>query len=218
MDWEEREVRLPDGATQTVRVPRGIDPGWAYNVGETAWGRRLSDEAMEAWRRQGAASWERLTPGDWQSYGRPKSIPLDQPASMPIAPAKFVSEAEEYLRKLLGGEEKAYGIGSEIKIPVMINARTLAEHIPLDRSAFLPFLLELIVDPFEVWLSFERHKGTGKVELRSRFIKAVRLEKGRGLLMMAQSVGGQLEAWTFFPIGNLSYLQKQRAGKLLLAR
>jgi len=32
------------------RVPVGIGPGWDYNPGETAWGRRISKEAMDAWR------------------------------------------------------------------------------------------------------------------------------------------------------------------------
>jgi hypothetical protein len=34
--WVDRQVRM-NGIMETVSVPEGIDPGWAYNVGEFAW-------------------------------------------------------------------------------------------------------------------------------------------------------------------------------------
>ncbi len=43
-------------------IPKGIDPGWDYNVGKAAWGERLSDEVMAAWKAQGEKVYERLTP------------------------------------------------------------------------------------------------------------------------------------------------------------
>ncbi len=69
-----------------------------------------------------------------------------------------------------------------------------------------------------MWLRFEWHKGTGKVEMRTRAIKAIQMDKQRGLLLVAQARAEMLEAWTFIPERNLAYLNDQRAGKLLCAR
>lgn len=86
------------------------------------------------------------------------------------------------------------------------------------RSAYLPLLPELLQDPFEVWLAFERHKGTGAVRLRTRILKLVQVDKGRALLLVANAVRGRLEAWTFIPPGSLSYLQNSRVGELVWGR
>ncbi len=40
----ERSVNTPDGP-RAVRVPEGIDPGWAYNVGQAAQAGRLAQQA-----------------------------------------------------------------------------------------------------------------------------------------------------------------------------
>ncbi|MEM5789966.1 MAG: phage minor head protein [Syntrophobacteraceae bacterium] len=37
----DHQVRQSDGTIKTVSVPEGIDPGWAYNVGEFAWAEGL---------------------------------------------------------------------------------------------------------------------------------------------------------------------------------
>ena len=61
--YRDVEVGAQGSNPRTVRVPEGIDPGWGYNVGETAWGRQLSEETMAGYKAQGAAAWESLTPG-----------------------------------------------------------------------------------------------------------------------------------------------------------
>ena len=73
-------------------------------------------------------------------------------------------------------------------------------------------------DPYEVWLSFERHKATGRYALRQRIIKGIKLEKGRGLLLVAQSRNGVMEVWTMMPTTDFTYLNNQRKGKLVWAR
>ena len=45
--WDEWTDR--DGVVH--EVPNGIDPGWDYNIGEAAYGRQLSAEAMAAWQK-----------------------------------------------------------------------------------------------------------------------------------------------------------------------
>lgn len=210
-----------DPSTGEVKqVPKGVDPGWDYNVGESAWGKNLSDETMAAWRAQGAKAYERLTPGNFSTYNRPERIPLDNPmSSIDTTIQQDSRSAERKLIEVLGSREKVYTFEADsFRYDVMVNAESLANHIDVNRSPYIPFLPETLTDPYEVWLSFERHKGTGKVFLRQRIIKAIETQDKKGMLIVTNVVGGKMEAWTFIPIKNLSYLENQRVGKLIWKR
>jgi hypothetical protein len=201
------------------QVPKGIDPGWDYNVGEAAWGRRLSKKSMDTWRDQGASAWERVTPGNWATRGLREMIDVDKPVAK-LGPVLGSTEAvKRALEKTLGAKENVFSLESgKFRYDILANAETLAEHLPIDRSPFVPFIKEALENPFEVWLSFEKHKGTGKYALRQRTIKAVRLDKDRAVLIVVQSKGGVMEAWTMIPTSDLRYLNSQRQGKLIWAR
>ena len=62
------------------------------------------------------------------------------------------------------------------------------------RTQYLPFLDELLTDPYEVWAMIQQHKGTGKTEFRVRLIKRIDTGDKEGLLLVAQANKGQLEA------------------------
>lgn len=216
LQLEERTVGIRGPNPRTVRVPTGIDPGFGFNVGEAAYGRQLSDVAMDEWKARKGDAWEILTPKTWADVGRPSKVPLDAPVALPVTPAASVAEIAARLREQLGGNQKVYDVKG---LPITINAEVFAQHMDdLSRSAYLPLIEEALADPFEVWLAFERHKGTGLVTLRARIIKAVNLGKGRSLLMVANAAGGQLQGWTFVPHSNLKYLSEQRYGELVWGR
>ena len=80
----------------------------------------------------------------------------------------------------------------------------------------MPLLKELIEDPFEIWTAFERHRGTGKVELRRRLVKFFDL-KNVGVVLAAQVNKGFVECWTFIPNRNVVGLNRSRIGKLTYA-
>jgi hypothetical protein len=212
---ETRTVGVNGPSPRTVTVPKGIDPGFAYNPGTAAQGRRLPEEVMEGWRKRKADAWEQLSVGGWQAYQRPGVIPLDVPK---VALGLSVV-GEERLRvtlgRILGGEEKVFRPGG---VPVNVNAAVLARHVDSGRSIYLPLLIETLEQPFEVWATFERHKGTGKVELRTRVLKAFDLKgKAKGMLVVAQARKGQMEGWTVIP-SPPGYLEGQRKGRLLYGR
>lgn len=200
-----------------VTVPEGIDPGFGYNPGEAAYGTQLSDEVMDTWRKSGGDAWEMLTPGNWQSLGRPDLIPVDPPRAK-LGETVETSEATiAAIERAIGGKERVFDLPDGT--PVEVVADTLGKHVAPRRTPFVPFVPELLTDPYEVWLSFERHKGTGRVELRHRVIKVLDVGgEEHGLVMVAQVVRGRLEAWTFVPASQLSYLRGQRRGKLLFGR
>jgi len=213
--------RGPDKAPPLVIDPKtgapvGIDKGWGYNVGEAAFGKQLSAEVMNDWRAQGAKAWEKLTPGNWRSQDRPERIPADSTKTKLGPKLTSAEEAAKALTKIMGDEERIYTLPSGGR--VLVNAENLASHIDLDRTPFLPLLPEVLTDPYEAWVSFEQHKGTGKVVLRQRLIKMLQLDKERGVLVTAQAKNGVLEAWTMVPTSDRKYLNNQRAGKLLWGR
>ncbi|VUX47866.1 hypothetical protein DF3PA_80026 [Candidatus Defluviicoccus seviourii] len=80
----------------------------------------------------------------------------------------------------------------------------------------MPFLQELIEEPFEVWLTFERHRGTGKVVLRRRSIKLLGIPGG-SLLFVAHARAGLFEGWTLVP-ATPTQLMRWRLGKLVWGR
>lgn len=215
MEWREATVGTLGPNPRTVKVPKGIDPGFAYNPGTAAWGRVLSEQAMADWAAAGASAWERLTPGDWRSAGRPGRMPVDAAKAAPGPVAADRSELLAMTESVIGGAERVYALPGGGAVNV--NAETLAGHIDVGRSRYLPLLPDLMADPFEQWLAFERHKGTGKVVLRTRLVKVVQAGKDKGLLLVAQAVRGQLEAWTFLP-AQTGYIQKQRVGNLVYGR
>lgn len=205
---------------EIIDVPNGIDPGWAYNPGKTAWGERVSKEVMDAWMRQGEDLYERLTPGDWQSYGLPGRVVGDgAKASVDYSIEQSPMGMETALTGILGGEEKVYSFQSkDFRYDVLVDAHNLASHINPDRAPYLPFLAEAMEDPAEIWLSFERNKVTGKVVLRQRIIKVVKLDKDRAIYMVLNARNGMMEAWTFMPVSDPGYINKKRVGKLVWQR
>lgn len=214
----------PDQAPPIVIDPKtgapvGIDKGWDYNVGEAAFGKQLSAKAMEEWRAQGKDAWQRLTPGNWISANRPQAVPVDTPRAK-VGPVIVDQDAaKQALRGILGGEEKIFTAPSGQR--VLVNAGSLIDHFADDlaaRSPYLPMLPEILTDPCEIWLSFEQHKGTGKVVLRQRFIKVIHTDKGRAMVGIVQANKGFLETWTMFPRSKMASLKNEREGRLLWGR
>lgn len=198
-----------------VEVPQGIDPGWAYNVGEAAWGRQLSEQAMDAWRAQGGSAFRLLNPGDWRSAGRPAAVPFEK-AAVRLGPVRQTAEeVAGDLRRLLGGAEKTFILPDGGA--VLLNADALAGHLAPNRAPFLPLLTATLEDPFEIWATFERHEGTGQVVLRKRAIRAFDTGEKRSIVVVAQAAEGRFEVWTMVP-RRKGGIQKQRIGWLLYGR
>lgn len=203
-------------AGRTIRVPEGIDPGFAYNPGLGNVGETPGGAVMAAWRRDGGRPWMRLTPGDWRSAGRPAEIPVDPPKARLGRTVRDRDELTAAAERAIGGREGIFRAADGSTLGV--SAADLGRHLDLGRAPFLPLIKETIEDPFEIWLSFERHQATGRVVLRKRFVKAVRLASDRFALLVAQTAKGRFEAYTFLTTRDASYVQKQRAGTIIYRR
>lgn len=204
---------------EVTQVPVGIGPGWDYNPGEAAWGKRLSEQAMAEYQAMKKDAWESLTPGDWQTYGLGKVLEPRKPEGRLYPATTDKAEALSRLREVLGGEEHIYGFAAEgFRYDVLVNAQSLIDHIAVDlaaRSPFLGLIPETLSSPQEVWLSFERHRGTGLVVLRQRILKVVQVDKQRAMCVVINARNGMLEAWTFFPRSKMGTVGNLRQGQLV---
>lgn len=210
IQYEEQVIGVRGPSPRTVTVPKGIDPGFAYNPGKAAWGEQLADDVMASWQKS-RNQWQVLNPAGWAEANRPDEIPKVKLPTPTIPRLKTKAEVQEKLQEIYG-DEKLYQPGG---LPFLLNSKALAEHMHPERSEYLPLLDDLLSNPYEVWLSFQQHKGTGKVVLRSRIIKGYEVANGRYLLAVANVRKGFLESWTFLPTKDKKYIQRQRQGWLI---
>lgn len=215
--------RAPDDGTyeyvnkktgEVQQVPKGIDPGFAYSVGEAKFGRRISDELYRQYQDDAAGAWEVITPGNWETAGRPNRLPARRLPAELLSAASSPDEMVTLVTHALGGDEKLFStpIG-----PVLVDAASFGEHIAKDpgRARYLSLLDDALTSPQEVWQTFVQHKGTGRIELRSRFVTVYQIDKKRFVMVSVNASKGTLMAWTLISNGNMTYLNKQRVGTLL---
>lgn len=196
---------------EVSQVPKGIDPGFDYSVGEAKFGRRLAEDEFAQWQGEQGNAWQSLTPGNWKSAGRPERLVprgLPQPLQQPVDQAGVIAA----VRSALGGNEAL------ITTPVgtvLVDAAVLGQHIAPERTAYLPLLMDALMNPQEIWQSFEQHTGTGKVVLRTRFITLYQVRKGHAVLVAFNAVRGVLTAWTLIGTSDLKYVGRQRVGQVI---
>lgn len=214
-------VNTPDGPMEVETVD-GVDPSFAYNPGKSATGIRLSPQKIEeakadgTWKHWKPVPWGSKTMETWESLNRPNKIPVDR-ASANIA-EKVDSEEALYpiIEKMIGGQESFLTAADGAVVWLSVDSLM---HIKPDRSPYIPFIPELLAQPYEVWMDFEEHEVTGRVELKKRYLKRIDTgEKKMGMLMVVQVVKGQLAGWTFIPAERGNYLNNIRRGKLIWAR
>lgn len=218
-DRQMRKLK-PDGPdTAPENAAAEVAEEWRYNVGEAAWGKPLGDKAMAEWSTRRADAWETMGPiNDPISLRRPEKIPLDAP----LALGKKTADGDALraaVVEAIGAEEVIVPLvaNTGFRYDVHLSADTIARHVDPHRGQSLPLLLATLRKPWEVWQSFERHKGTGRVVLRTRFIRAFDVAKTPGQLVVVEATAGRLEGWTMVPT-KLAYLAKQRYGALVYAR
>ncbi|MBB4268161.1 PBECR2 nuclease fold domain-containing protein [Roseospira visakhapatnamensis] len=218
VDMEDRTVRLADGSTETWPTPKGIDTGFGYHVGRAAHGQSVDRRVMAAAPTERTKrDWIPIGRRDtWRSLSLPETLPVDAWDAPRGAAAADSAEMLERVRDVLGGA------GRTVLTPdgeaVQLTAEVLADHLAPERAPFLPLLIPTLERPAEIWLAWERHVTTGQVALRKRFLRVVHLDRGRGVLVVAQAVLGRFEGWTFMPVRRTSYLNDQRQGQLLYRR
>lgn len=212
-EWEDKATG------KKHKIPEGIDPGWDYNVGEAAWGR---NQALREMEDQGP--WKDINPWGPDKYDRPAKISTIDTALAQIGkPVKKddVEALRDSLRKALGGDQAYFTdpVGGIIAVN-----QAIVDHIMESpekrwdgREAFFPLIREIITDPFEIWISFARSEQSGRIGIRRKYVKAVRLggKKTRG--MYAETMNGFWQSGDFFR-GKLTEAGRIRKGRLIYGR
>ena len=208
------------GGPRVVETPAGVDPGFGYAPGASAmngapWSRPFVRAVEPTIGVPVAASsqWMPLITDTAIEYGRPAKIPMQRTG---IERGPRLEKADDIiasLRELLGADTRTFDVHG---LPLTIDAQWLGQHIAdrdPARSVYLPFLLDLVSDPWEVWVTMDRHT-SGAVRIRSRLIKGYDLGKGKSLVLVADDAKGAFAAWTFIPTSQMNSANKRRRGLL----
>lgn len=195
VEMERRTVNTPEGKVP-VDVPRGIDTGFSYNVGESAWGRGQQQSAL---RR--AENMEPLLPPGGRRPAAPDDLPVEETEIRIGDRVKEESAMREALRRSLGGDSRVLTdpAGGRVAITQGLVDHYLERPARLDdRTAYFPFMRDLVEDPREIWVEFSRDKQSGRVSVVRRYVKLLRLEGDTVVGMVASSDAGFWSAFTFF--------------------
>ncbi|MDW7643442.1 MAG: phage minor head protein [Desulfuromonadales bacterium] len=202
----------------TTGTPEGIGKGWDYNVGEAAWGRNEAARLMED---QGP--WQDLHPWGPERFGRPEKLtPVPAAARLGrIVPKGDEAALRQSLRDAIGGE--AADMADPTGTPVRVT-QALVDHILAEpderwdgREAYFPLIRDLIEDPQEIWVNFARSELSGRVALRRKYVKAVRLSSNKVLGLYAEIENGHWVSGNMFR-GGLTGASNLRKGRLVYGK
>jgi len=210
--WTDKMI----GATtnpRVVKVTAGVDAGFAYNVGEAAWGQQLAKTVYdkEIAKLKNQSKWQSMAKTDFVDYGRSIEIPFKV-----LKPKKVITRSQDpadYLLELIGKSEKVFDVAGSA---VLVNAAFLGEHLTADRSKYLPLLLKALEEPYEVWQVFESHKVSKQVSLKRRLFSDYTLD-GMAMSVVLTVKQGVLVSWTVVPL-KPKRLNKLRKGVLIFSR
>jgi hypothetical protein len=197
----------------TLALDRGIDPGFNYNVGRAHVG--LAQQ-IPAGYAKAPAEWEPLEGGAYRSrtpadYPNPAPLP---PKPLPAnlgPPAAGQADTIQAIEAAIGGPTAV--LETPDGVAVHVDAQFVGQHIDHRRAPFAPLLRDLVENPQEIWLAFERNKETGQVALRRRHIAVYDTPaQDRPMLMVFQANRGYFEAWTFMTSRAASYVERFRRG------
>jgi len=199
-------------------------PGKALFRGQSAFGPQIIDLARRVRVAQGGdPDWERLTPGDWSVYARPPRLPMDRAGVAAAAGVSSAAEVEAALVKLLGGEEKVFALAphnhsAPVTLYVAVKAKGLSQRVPPERAADLPCVIEALVRPYEVWVSYERSRRGGEAVQRMRLFKGIAGSDGERRLVAVEAEKGEVTAFLVVPPSDYAIINGLRFGRLAWKR
>ncbi len=194
----------------TRQVPRGISPGFDYNVGEARMG----------WSPSSAPATEAVL--TYRDYGRPAASRI---TDRPQAPERWgevhttadVARIKDEFRVLFGGDEAPVKdpTGDQTKftqryLDHLIEKAGSGDH---RRATFAPAAKATVEHPAEIWLVPTRLKN-GQVAIRKRYIQFFDGQNGGYMVVVDRDQNGYA-AWTSYP---KTSIDSKREGYLLFPR
>jgi len=230
IEMEERVVGKNGSNPRTVWVPKGIDPGFAYNPGQ-AW---LEPQTVPPLQGYDAIIKERGTPWPTGFKTPAKSLPAKVPADV-ILPAHTAPEvaAADYLDVFGASMEHGVVFTDVSGVSVAISKalfqdgagefKWLSKSDKAERLRYVNLLAMTLIEPDEIWWVWVQDaKDKGRWRLKRRYLKAFDVE-GTGEFAFCVFEWGRT-GWTGSTTFMASqkkealreaYFDKQRDGKLI---
>jgi hypothetical protein len=234
MEWETRTVGKTGSNPREVQVPKGIDPGFAYNPGK-AW---LEPHTVPPLTGYDAVLKERGAP--WPTSFTPPSLPTATkiPASM-ILPVGTAPEAavKDFLEVFGASLEQGAIFEDAAGVPVAITRalfedgkgefKWLAAPEKADRLRYVNLMAMTLIEPDEIWWTWEKDRGEpGRWRLKRRYLRAFELDDGSGEYGVSAFEWGRT-GWSGSTVfvaepssskARLKYFDRQRIGRLVFKK
>ena len=233
IEWEERVVGKNGSAPRTVRVPKGIDPGFAYNPGK-AW---LEPHTVPPLQGFDAVLKERGTP--WPTGFKPPPMPKPTPippsALLPpgtppeVAVADFLDVFGASMDK---GAVFTDAAGSSLAITKALfqdgkgEFKWMAKPNKAARLESVNLLAMTLIEPDEIWWAWEKSRSDkGRWLLKRRYLRAFEIDaSGQYAVVVFEWGRGGWAGSTAFMAGQKAddlrqaYFDRQRVGRLLFGK
>lgn len=226
IEWEEKVVGKTGSNPRTVQVPKGIDPGFAYNPGK-AW---LEPHTVPPLQGYDAVLKDRGVDAPTIKLILPKPTKVPSQAILPADTAPEVA-VKDFLdvfgATLEEGAAFTDAAGSSLAITKALfvkgsdkagdNFKWLAEPEKNDRLQYINLLAMTLIEPDEIWWAWEKDAAEpGNWRLKRRYLRAFEIDgDGRyGVGVFEWSKTGWSGS-TVFPASKQKYFDRQRLGRLI---
>jgi SPP1 gp7 family putative phage head morphogenesis protein len=185
----------PMPGKKSISVPEGVDPGWAYNPGEAAWGKDWAQQLIDRGPYKEESG---FLPKDLELELKPKAT---RPAPATLGPRAHTPEQyREAIRPVLGMYTDP--TGAVINVTDALVDHILADPKRMDdraRERYFPWIPDIIQAPREIWLGFLRHD-SGYYSLRRRYFAVYQMPGGEDQVagVVVDTVNNQFVALTAF--------------------
>ncbi|WP_026600534.1 PBECR2 nuclease fold domain-containing protein [Methylomonas sp. 11b] len=233
IEWEEKTVGAKGSNPRTVRVPKGIDPGFAYNPGK-AYLEPLTVPPLtgyDAVLKQRDKPW----PTGFKVPDMPKPTKVSSNILLPadIAPAAAVTEFLDIFGATLEqGAAFTDAAGSTLAITKALfedgkgDFKWLANTDKEHRLQYLNLLAMTLIEPDEIWWVWVQDaKEKGRWRLKRRYLRALEID-GKNEFAYAVFEWGQT-GWTGSTVfmgsqksekAREGYFDRQRAGRMVFKK
>lgn len=231
IEWEDRVVGKLGSNPRTVRVPKGIDPGFAYNPGK-AWLEPLTTPptGYETPLKNRIKPW----PVDGKTDELGKLIPTKFPSSVLVPPGtKPELAVADYLDVFGASMERGVvfqdAAGSSIAITKALfqdgsgSFKWMKDPEKADRMEYINLLALTLIDPDEIWwVWLKDDTDKGRWRLKRLYLKAFEIE-GKpeyGVSIFEWGRDGWSGATTYMAShkkesGRAAYFEKLRTGRVV---
>lgn len=230
IEREEKVVGKNGSNPRTVQVPKGIDPGFAYNPGK-AW---LEPHTVPPLQGYDAVLKERMH-GPWPQ-GQGTDIDPLPPTIVPkstLLPASTPPEiaVNDFLYVFNASMEKGSVFTDAVKTPVVVTKalfedgsgqlKWLRKPDKAGRIEYINLLAMTLFEPDEIWWAWEESRDQkGRWLLKRRYLRAFQIEESGeyGIVAFEWGRTGWTGSTAFFPDrkdpeNRAAYFDRQRVGR-----